>query len=132
MAETPPPTGALADLLRLVGPYVPGLAGAVLSMAFGDKLTFRGKLLSLLAGLAAVLWVAPLLVVLAGPIWPLEGDLPLQAVACISFLTGTFGMVVLSGLAQALAKYSQDPFGLVKFQAGGLSIGGASPKGESP
>lgn len=132
MADTPPPSGALADFLRLVGPYVPGIAGAVLSMAFGDKLTFRGRLLSLLAGLAAVLWIAPLLVVLAEHLWPLDGALPLQAVACISFLTGTFGMVVLSGFAQALAKYSRDPFGLVKFKAGGLTIGGASPEGESP
>jgi len=132
MAETPPPSGALADLLRLVGPYIPGIAGAVLGMAFGDKLTMRGKVVSLSAGMAAVLWVAPMLVVVAEHLWPLSGDLPFQAVACICFLTGTFGMVVLSGLAQAAAKYSRDPFGLVKFKAGGLTIGGASPEGETP
>lgn len=68
MADTPPPSGALGDLVRLIAPYVPGFAGAILSMAFGEKLTIRGKLLSVAAGLASVLWVAPAMVAIAG-IW---------------------------------------------------------------
>ncbi|WP_433934399.1 hypothetical protein [Brevundimonas diminuta] len=133
MADTPTPTGALADFVRLVAPYVPGVAGAVLSMAFGEKLTVRGKLLSVAAGVASVLWIAPAMVAVAAHFWPGEGELPVQLVGFVGFVSGTFGMVLLSGLAQALARYSRDPLSLVRIQVGGVIItGGANREGDAP
>ena len=132
MADTPTPSGALADFVRTVGPYVPGVAGAVLSMAFGEKLTIRGKLLSVAAGVASVLWVAPALVAVAAHLWPFGGGLPVQMIGFVGFVSGTFGMVLLSGLAQALARYSRDPLSLVRIQLGGVTITGGSREGETP
>ncbi len=129
MAETPPPTGALADFVRLIGPFVPGIAGAVLGMMFAEGLTVRGKLLSLATGLACVMWLWPSAVLVTehylfggGRMWP-------SLAATMAFLIGTFGMTVMSGLAQALAKYSRDPFGLVRIQAGPFTIGGRTDGG---
>ena len=132
MADTPPPSGALVDFVRAIGPYVPGIAGAILSMAFGEKLTIRGKLLSVTVGMAAVLFVAPALVTVGGHFWPGGGPLPVQMVGFIGFVAGTFGMVLLSGLAQALARYSRDPLSLVRVQIGGVIItGGAKREGDA-
>ncbi|GAA0216049.1 hypothetical protein QOZ96_002466 [Brevundimonas nasdae] len=130
MADTPPPSGALADFVRLIGPYVPGFAGAILSMAFGEKLTIRGKLLSVAAGMASVLWIAPAMVALAEHFWPGEGPLPVQMVGFVGFVSGTFGMVLLSGLAQAAARYSRDPLSLVRIQVGGVIITGGNREGD--
>ncbi|WP_292051622.1 MULTISPECIES: hypothetical protein [unclassified Brevundimonas] len=124
MAETPPPGGALADVVRMVLPFVPGAAGAVLGMVFGEGLTVRGRLVSIVTGLACVFWVAPA-IVLAIEYFLFGGQpLPTQLTVLVGFLTGTFGMVTLSGLAQALARYSRDPLGLVRIQAGPVTIGG--------
>lgn len=133
MADTPPPSGALVDLVRVIGPYVPGFAGAVLSMAFGERLTVRGKLLSAAAGFGAALWIAPALVAVAAHLWPGGGPLPVQLAAFVGFVSGTFGMVLLSGLAQALARYSRDPLSLVRIQVGGVTItGGINREGDAP
>ena len=59
MADTPPPSGAQVDFVRVIGPYVPGAAGALLGMAFASNLTVRGRLLALAAGVASALWVSP-------------------------------------------------------------------------
>lgn len=131
MADTPTPGGPIAEAVRHFAPYAPVFGGAVLSMAFGERLTIRGKLVSAAAGLAAALWIAPFLCDLAGLFWP--GDiLPTSVVAVIGFACGAFGMILLSGLAQALARYSKDPLSLVRIQVGGVIItGGAkSPGGE--
>lgn len=133
MADTPTPSGALADFVRLIGPYVPGIAGAVLSMAFGEQLTVRGKLLSAAAGVAAAIWIAPAMVAVVAHFWPGQGDLPVQMGGFVGFISGTFGMVLLSGLAQALARYSRDPLSLVRIQVGGVTIaGGINREGDAP
>lgn len=114
------------QLLAMLGkltPYAPGVAGAVLSLAFGEKLTVRGKALSVLGGLASALWVAPAIVAGLSAVWP-WGKLPGEFVSAFAFLTGLFGMIVLAGLAQAAAKYAGDPLKLIKFEVGGLRIGG--------
>lgn len=125
MADTPTPHSGVADLLRVIAPYAPVFGGAVLSMAFGERLTIRGKLLSASVGLAAALWVAPFLVDLLGLFWP-GGSLPTSVVAVIGFACGAFGMILLSGLAQALARYSRDPLSLVRVQIGGVIITGGA------
>lgn len=130
MADTPQPHGGVGELLRHLAPYAPVFGGAVLSMAFGERLTIRGKLLSAGVGLAAAMWVAPFLVDIARLLWR-WGELPTSAVAVIGFACGAFGMILLSGLAQALAKYSRDPLKLVRIQIGNVIITGGAGAGEA-
>ncbi len=125
MADQSPGDPHVVAALKAFAPYVPGIAGAMLSMAFGERLTLRGKALSVGVGMAAAIFIAPAAHVLAGMFWPGElGELPQQIKNFISFLTGLLGMVFLSGFVEAVAKYSRHPLGLVRFQAGGLTIGG--------
>lgn len=125
----PPPLGGMAEMLKALAPYAPGFAGAVFSMAFGEKLTIRGKLLSAMAGLASAWWVAPFLCDMLDFWWPGEG-LPTSAANLIGFSCGVFGMILLAGLAQAIAKYSKDPLSLVRIQFGGASIGTRPDSGQ--
>ncbi len=48
----------------------------------------------------------------------------------VGFCCGLFGMILLAGLAEALAKYSRDPLSLVRVQIGGATIG-ARPEGDA-
>lgn len=121
MADTPQPGTGLSELLRHFTPYAPIVAGAVMSMAFGERLTIRGKVLSAVVGLGAAFWIAPALCDVAALFWP--GDaLPTSIVAVIGLACGAFGMVILAGLAQALARYAKDPLSLVRVQIGGVII----------
>lgn len=122
MADNTGDPNLLAVLSKLA-PMTPGVAGAVLSLAFGEKLTVKGKAISVGGGLACALWVAPALVALAAALWP-WGKFPLELGNAITFLTGLLGMIALAGLAQAVAKYAGDPLKLIKFEVGGLRIGG--------
>lgn len=57
----------------------------------------------------------------------------MQLIGFVGFVSGTFGMVLLSGLAQALARYSRDPLSLVRIQVGGVTItGGINREGDAP
>ena len=124
-------TGSDPQLLALLGkvaPMTPGVAGAVLSLAFGEKLTLRGKLLSVIIGLASALWIAPAILAVAGALWP-WGKFPGELGNAVTFLTGLLGMIALAGFAQAVGKYAGDPLKLIKFEVGGLRIGGAQGEG---
>lgn len=123
MADTPSPAGPAVELVRHVTPFLPGFAGAMLSMAFGQRLTVRGKLLSAAVGLACVTMIAPTLCEVANLFWP--GDaLPTAVVTTVGFVSGLFGMILLAGLAEAIAKYSRDPLKLVRIQIGGVTVSG--------
>lgn len=124
MAETPTPNGALSELLRHLAPYTPVVAGGVLSMAFGERLTIRGKILSAVVGVAAALFVAPFIIDCIHLFWP-GGVAPTSLATLVGFGCGAFGMVLLSGLAQALAKYSRDPLALVRVKLGPVEFGGS-------
>lgn len=119
MAETDP---HMAALLKGLAPYAPGVGGVVLSLLFGEKLTVRGKIVSGVGGLAAVKWVAPAICLGLNPFLP-GPQIPIDLANMVGFLTGCFGMIVLSGFAQALATYARDPLKLVKVQLGPVSIG---------
>lgn len=122
MADTPGEPHLLAVLSKLA-PLAPGVAGAVLSMAFGEKLTVRGKGLSVCIGLACALWLAPALMALLSAIWP-WGKIPVEMAQAVTFLTGLFGMVVLAGLAPWLGKVAGDPLSLLKVR---ITTGEAQP-----
>lgn len=111
----------LAALLTKLGPYAPGAAGAVLSMGFGANLTLRAKAVSLAIGLSAAKWLSPVMVALLAWWAPRLAE---SAVGLMGFACGFLGMALFSGLAQAIAKYAGDPLRLIKFEAGGLRIGG--------
>ncbi|MET3665890.1 hypothetical protein [Caulobacter sp. 1776] len=113
----------LVAVLSKLAPMTPGVAGAVLSLAFGEKLTIKGKAFSVVGGFLSALWIAPALVAGVASVWP-WGKLPGEFGSAFSFLTGLFGMIALAGLAQAVAKYAGDPLKLIKFEVGGLRIGG--------
>lgn len=115
----------LVDLLKSLAVYAPGLAGAVFSMAWGQNLTIRGKLLSGAVGVASAVYLAPLICDLIDwTVWPGEG-VPTNLTTAVGFCCGLFGMILLAGLAEALAKYSKDPLSLVRIQIGGTTISGA-------
>jgi len=112
MADTPGEPHLLAVLSKLA-PLTPGIAGAVLSMAFGEKLNVRGKTISVCIGLACALWLAPALIALLGAVWP-WGKIPTEMAQAITFLSGLFGMIVLAGLAPWLGKMAGNPLALLK------------------
>lgn len=119
MADTDP---NLVVVLKGLAPYAPGAAGVVISLMFGERLTLRGKVASGVGGLAAVKWVAPALCAGINPFLP-GAHVPLEIANLVGFITGCFGMIILTGLATALAAYAKDPLKLVKVQLGPVSIG---------
>jgi len=121
MAETDPQLAAIAKGLL---PLAPGAAGALLSLGVTENLTIRGKVLSGFGGLASAAFVAPALCVIVDPVLPGQG-IPLAVANLVGFLCGTFGMIILAGLAKAVAIYSSDPLKLVKVDLGPVKIGGA-------
>jgi hypothetical protein len=62
--------------------------------------------------------------------WP-GGALPTSIVSVIGLACGAFGMVILAGLAQALARYASDPLSLVRVQIGGVIITGGAKDAEA-
>lgn len=116
----------IADLIKALAPYAPGVSGAMLGMMFAERLTVRGKLLAFATGVGCVLWVSPAVALILEH-WMQGGEeFPAQIVSLIGFVTGVLGMGVLSGLAQAAAKYSRDPLALVRVEWGPFKAGGRS------
>lgn len=128
MADAPQPLGGLSDLMREAVHLSPIAAGVVLSLAFGERLTIRGKMASAVAGLIAAFYISPALCDVAALFWP-GGDLPTSIVAVIGLACGAFGMIILSGLAQAAARYAKDPLKLVRIQVGNVIITGGAGDG---
>lgn len=121
MSDGPEPN--LLALGKQAIPYLPGLAGAALSMMFGENLTVRGKALSLAIGIASALFVAPGAGDIVDLLWPGVG-LPSGVPGLIGFASGLFGMTACAGLMQWVAKWAQNPLGMVKFKVGPLDIDG--------
>lgn len=131
MADHPPGgPAAFVDLLKALVPYAPGFAGAVFSMAFGEKLTIRGKLLSAAVGVASAWWLAPFICDLIDWLWWPGAGVPTTLANLVGFVCGLFGMILLAGLAQAVARYSKDPLSLVRIQIGGAIITGRADRPE--
>lgn len=131
MAENPQTGGGLSDLVRLTAPYAPVVGGALLSMWLGEQLTVRGKALSAAVGLAMALWVAPWVVDLIALAWP-GGSAPGSLAPVVGFACGVCGMTLLSGLLQAIARYSRDPLRLVRITVGPVTITGGLDEEAAP
>lgn len=128
MAEQTPEPNLLAAL-KVLAPYLPGFAGAVLALAFLEKLTPRGRIVAVAVGLASASFLGPALSALADLFWP--GLMPASVDGAIKFLAGLLGMGCLPPFLSWTRKVAGDPLNLLKIQigAGGPSAGGASPGG---
>lgn len=128
MADQPPEHLAglkhLAAAAKLVGPYLPGFAGAVLALAFLEKLTPRGRIVAVAVGLASASFLGPALSALADLFWP--GVMPPSVDGAIKFLAGLLGMGCLPPFLGWTRKVAGDPLNLLKIQigAGGAAKGG--------
>lgn len=102
--------------LKLLSPYVPGFAGAVLALAFLDKLTPRGRVLAVVVGLASAAFLGPALSAVADLFWP--GAMPAEVDGAIKFLAGLLGMGCLPPFLRWTRKVAGDPLNLLKIQIG--------------
>lgn len=130
MAEHSPEPQVLAGL-KVIIPYLPGFAGAVLALAFLEKLTARGRIVAVAVGLASASFLGPALSALADLFWP--GVMPASVDGAIKFLAGLLGMGCLPPFLGWMRKVAGDPLNLLKIQIGpgGASMGapGAAPGG---
>lgn len=119
-----------AALLKIAAPYVPGFAGAVLALAFLERLTPRGRIVAVAVGLASAAFLGPALSALADLFWP--GSMPREVDGAIKFMAGLLGMGCLPPFLGWTRKVAGDPLNLLKIQIGpGLSPG-VSPVGGNP
>lgn len=107
----------LAALLAKAATFAPGFAGAVLSLAFVEKLTMRGRMVTVLVGIAAAAFLAPALADGVDLFWP--GDMPRSVRSAIQFVVGLCAMGCIPPLLGYLKKVASDPFSLVKARIGG-------------
>lgn len=127
MADNPGEPHLLAALSKLA-PYAPGFAGAIAGMAYGERLKPQGKVLTLLVGFLSALLGGPVIFDIGRAIAP--AFFPPSMAPLLGFMTGFFGMALFGGLYQAVAKYAGDPLKIIKFEAGGLKVGGGDTAGE--
>ena len=118
MSEQTPGPNVMAALKAAL-PYLPGLAGAALSMAFGERIGVKGKALSLAVGIATALFVAPGLAALISLMWPTEA-VPQEVTSLIGFSCGLFGMTICAGLIEWVPKW----MARLKVKLGPLEIEG--------
>ena len=100
--QTPGPN--LLLISKAAAPYLPGLGGAALSMMFGQALTVCQKLVSLIAGVASALFVAPGLSEIANVFIP-GAVLPEGVAGLIGFTCGLFGMTAIATLMTQVPKW---------------------------
>lgn len=105
-------------------PYLPGVAGAVLSMAFGEGLKWQGKALTFFVGLVVAFLLPPVIVEVGRAVAPVF--FPPSMMALLGFTCGFFGMALFGGLYRAVGKYAGDPLKIIKIQVGPVSIGDTS------
>ena len=122
MAENPMGEPQLAAFVAKAVAFAPGFAGAVLSLAFVENLTVRGRVVAVLVGLAAALFLAPAIAAGLGLIWP--GALPAEVDRAVLFLTAISAMGVLPPLLGWLRRLAGDPLSLLKVRVGPVSEGG--------
>lgn len=114
----------LAAFLKALWPYLPGVAGAVLSMMVAEKLTLKGKLISLACGLAAAVWLAPMAAAILGLFWPAMATDP-RTIAFLGLLCGLCGMALFTGLVHFAGTFGRNPLASLKIKLGPVDIDGS-------
>ena len=112
MADNIPGEPQVAAVLAKLGAFAPGFAGAVLSLAFVEALSRRGRILAVLVGCLSAMFLAPALCEIADLFWP--EALPSAIRAAILFLTGLCAMGCLPQLLRWLQRLAGDPLSLLK------------------
>lgn len=110
---------AAADVVSLVAkaiPYAPGFAGAVLSLAFVENLTIRGRIVAVAVGLGTAMYLGPALAAVADLVWP--GEMPIRVQRGIEFLTALSAMGCLPPLLAWIKRVAGDPLSLLKVRIG--------------
>jgi len=110
----------LAALAAKFVAFAPGFAGAVLSLAFVETLTVRGRVIAVATGLVSAAYIAPGLVAIADLFWP--GPIDPRAANMIVCLTGVAAIGVLPSFLKWLKSKAGDPLSLLK-------VGTAAEKG---
>lgn len=116
MAEQLPGEPAVAAILSKAASFLPGFAGSVLSLAFVEALTLRGRVLAVIVGLCAVVWLSPAIAAGTDLVWP--GAMPPEVRSAIQFLTGLCAMGCLPQLLAWLRRVAGDPLSLLKVRVG--------------
>lgn len=139
MADQPPDPFIVA-LLKQASPFVPGFAGSILALAFLEKLTARGRVVAVCAGLAAAAFIGPGLSAITDLFWP--GAMPAAVDGMIKFVTGLCGMGSIPPFLGWMRKVAGDPLNLLKIQigpggvragaGGGDAAGAPGPGGSQP
>lgn len=106
----------VAAVMAKFATFAPGFAGAVLSLAFVDRLSARGRFLTVVVGLACAAFVAPALADVAGLFWP--GEMPRSVKGAIEFLTALCAMGCIPPLLDWLRRVAGDPLSLLKVRIG--------------
>lgn len=123
MADHPGEPSLMAVISKIT-PFLPGVAGAIMAAAHGEKLKWHGKLLNFGLGLASAFLGAPVIMDIGRPIAP--AFFPASMATLLGFVCGYFGMAAFSGFYVAVAKYTRDPLKIIKVQLGPVSIGDTS------
>ncbi len=113
----------VAALIGKAMAFAPGFAGAVLSLAFVESLTRRGRVVAVLVGLGAAGFIAPGLASALDLAWP--GNLPAPVERMVMFLTALCAMGVLPPLLGWAKRVAGDPLSLLKVRIGPASGEGA-------
>jgi len=116
LADNLPAEPQLAAAVAKLATFAPGFAGAVLSLAFVEALSRRGRVLAVVVGCLSAMFLAPALSEIADLFWP--GTLPPAVRAAILFLTGLCAMGCLPQLLRWLQRVAGDPLSLLKVGAG--------------
>lgn len=116
MADNPMGEPFVVAAFTKLGSVLPGFAGAVLSLAFVEALTARGRVVAVVVGLCAAMWVAPGLADAVDLAWP--GVMPATVRSAIQFLVGLCAMGCLPPLLAWLKKVAGDPLSLLKVRFG--------------
>lgn len=112
LSGEPQVTAALAKLAS----FAPGFAGAVLSLAFVENLSVRGRVVCVAVGLACAAFIAPAAADMLALAWP--GAMPNSVRSAIQFLVALSGMGLIPPLLAWLKKVAGDPLSLLKVRIG--------------
>lgn len=109
---------AIAAALAKLASFGPGFAGAVVSLAWVEDLTVRGRVIAVVVGLTSAIFLGPLFCEIVDLFWPGEG-LPPGARTGVLFMTGLCAMGCLPKLLDWLKRLAGDPLSLLKVRGGG-------------
>lgn len=116
MAENSFGEPQMAALAAKAWALAPGFAGAVLSLAFVEALTVKGRVLAVLVGLLSAIFLAPAIAAGLDLVWP--GPLPEVVARGVLFLTALCAMGTLPPLLGSLKRVAGDPLSLLKVRVG--------------